>query len=596
MTAEMDKSILRQLEEKFSKAFVSGFGSDYADRDPIIRPAADERFGDYQCNAAMSLAKELKAKPRDIAGKIVEDLDVGQMCEAPEIAGPGFINLRLKADWLADATGSVRGSERLGLPKVDEPLRVVVDYSGPNIAKEMHVGHLRSTIIGDVISHVLALIGHEVIRQNHIGDWGMQFGMLITYLFDAYEPSQLSSGDFDIPDIEAFYRQAQAKYKSDEAFAERSRNMVVALQGGDKDANRAWQVFRGKSIEHCEDIYRRLNVDLKREDIRGESFYNDLLPGIVKELLEEKKIAVEDDDAICIFIEGFKTKDGDPLPVIIRKRDGGYLYATTDLAAIKFRVNELKANRIIYVTDARQILHFEQIFAVAHKAGLDIQAETERQTQFDHVTFGSVLGEDGRPLKTRSGENVKLAELLDEAVDRARAVVDEKNPDLSEDRRQRIAEAVGIGAVKYADLSNSRTSDYIFSFDKMLALEGNTAPYLMYAYARIKSIERKGGIGAGELPGDAKIILAEAAEVKLAKKLLQFADTLYDVADNLRPNLITNYLFELSQTFSGFYENCPVLKADSEDVKLSRLWLCDLTARTLKLGLGLLGIETLEQM
>ena len=590
------RSLLGELESRFRQATAKAFGQAFADRNPQIRPAQDEQFGDYQCNAAMGLAKELNQKPREIAQRLIDQLDVSDLCETPEIAGPGFINLRLTRDWASRTLSSILTDDRLGLAKTDQPTRVVIDYSGPNIAKEMHVGHLRSTIIGDVIARVLEFLGDDVIRQNHIGDWGTQFGMLIAHLFETVDPSRIDQGEFEIADLEAFYREAQCRYQNDEAFASRARARVVALQGGDPTALRAWRSLRNESIRHCQRIYDQLGVSLTLDDIRGESDYNDRLPQIVSELLDDKQLAVKDQGAVCVFLDGFKTKEGAPLPVIIQKTDGGFLYATTDLAALKFRVQELKAQRIIYVTDARQALHFQQIFALARRAGWDIHPQTFQPVQLEHITFGSVLGENGKPLKTRSGESVKLAELLDEAIERARAVVDEKNPDLSDERRRQIAHVVGIGAVKYADLSQNRTSDYIFSFEKMLAMDGNTAPYMMYAYARIKSIERRGEIETGTLPPEARIILAEPAELKLGKKILQFADALDDVSTSLRPNIITAYLYDLSQAFSVFYENCPVLKAASDELRISRLWLCDLTARTLKLGLDLLGIKTLEQM
>ncbi len=587
-------SVISEIESRFQQACISAFGSEYAGIDTLIRPAQDERFGDYQSNVAMSLAKRIRRKPRDVALDIVKNLDIADMCEEPEIAGPGFINLRLKADWLGRKAKEMIADDRLGIDKVKDARRIVVDYSGPNIAKQMHVGHLRSTILGDVISRVLEFSGEEVIRQNHIGDWGTQFGMLIAYLVEQFG-EEAESAEFHIGDVEEFYRQAHKRFSEDEEFAARARDWVVRLQSGDEQALKLWGKFRQESLKHCHRIYEMLNVKLGEQDIRGESFYNEMLPGIVDELID-KGIAVEDEGAICVFLEQFKGKDGSVLPVLIRKRDGGYLYATTDLAAIKFRVNELKAHRLIYVTDARQKLHFEQVFAVARKAGWVVHPETKEDVLLEHITFGSILGEDGKPLKTRSGENVKLFELLNEAIDRAREIIKQKNPTLDADKQEEIARVVGIASVKYADLSQNRTSDYIFSYDKMLAMEGNTAPYMLYAYARIKSIERKGNLKLDEISNNSEILLHHKSELKLVKKLIQFADVISDVAKNLRPNLVTTYLYELSQIFNGFYENCPVLKADDEAVRISRLLLCDLTARTLKLGLGLLGIETLEQM
>jgi arginyl-tRNA synthetase len=589
-------TITSELETHFKNAIIAAFGPDYADTDPLIRMAQDNRFGDYQSNLAMPLSKKVSDKPRNVAEKIIANLDIADICDTPEIAGPGFINLRIKADWLARRLEHNLPDTRIGIEPVAEPQIVVVDYCGPNIAKQMHVGHLRSTIIGDVIARVLEFLGHNVIRQNHVGDWGTQFGMLIAYLFETFGTEAVETGNLHIADIEAFYKQANEKFKSDEQFADRARKQVVELQAGDEQALLAWKVFRSESLKHCQEIYDELGVKLTTADVRGESNYNALLPAVVDDLIHKHKLAVEDHGAVCVFLDEFKGKDGSPLPVIIRKTDGGFLYATTDLAALRFRVSELDAERVIYVTDARQVLHFQQIFATAHKAGWDLSPKTQQPIKLDHVTFGSVLGEDGKPLKTRSGENVKLKDLINEAIARAQKVVDDKNPDLPADQKTRIAEAVGIGAVKYADLAQNRTSDYIFSYEKMLAMEGNTAPYLMYAYARIKSIQRKSNINSSDLPADAKIVLGHTAEVTLAKKILQFADIILDVSANLKPNIITAYLYELSQTFSGFYENCPVLKAEDETTRMSRLLLCDLTARTLKQGLDLLGIETLEQM
>ncbi len=587
-------SLINEIQKRFQVACSRAFDSDFANIDMLIRPAQDEKFGDYQSNLAMSLAKQLKKQPREIAQQIIQNLQIDDICEEPKIAGPGFINLTLKPDWLANRVKQLIGNKRLGISETANPKNIIVDYSGPNIAKQMHVGHLRSTILGDVIARVLEFLGENVIRQNHIGDWGTQFGMLIAYLVEQSD-NDSENTDFHISDIEEFYKQANKRFNEDENFANRARNWVVKLQSGDEQALKLWEKFREESLKHCQKIYDMLNVKLTSKDIRGESFYNNMLPEIVNELIN-KKIAVEDDGAICVFLQQFKAKDGSPLPVLIRKSDGGFLYATTDLAAIKFRVNELKAHKIIYVTDARQKLHFEQVFAVAHKAGWDIHPITKNPVSLEHITFGSILGEDGKPLKTRSGENVKLTELLNEAVERAKLIVERKNPNLSNEEQNNIARVVGISAIKYADLSQSRTSDYIFSFDKMLAMEGNTAPYMLYAYARIKSIERKGNIKFDELPNKTEIVLIAPAEIKLTKKLMQFPDAIIDVSKNFRPNIITTYLYELSQIFNNFYENCPVLKADNETLKTSRLSLCDLTARTLKLGLELLGIETLEQM
>lgn len=618
------KPVVDILEERIAAAMREVSGTDAP---AVVMPAKDPKFGDYQANGVMALAKKLKTNPRELAQEVVAQLDacpqwrISDICEEPEIAGPGFINLRLKPDFLskalieisADLSAAADSKNHLGISRVDKPQRIVVDFSGPNIAKQMHVGHLRSTIIGDCICRVLEFLGHTVTRQNHFGDWGTQFGMLIAYLEDqesdpsseflvsfskylgdiAEHKDEADAAYIEISDLEEFYRAAKEQFDRDQNFRERSRRKVFLLQRRNKDEVILWEAIVRASEEHYQPIYNRLEVNLGRKDVRGESFYAEMLPDVVAEL-KKKNLAVESEGATCIFPEGFKDKDGKPLPVIIQKSDGAYLYATTDLAAIWYRVSELKADRIIYVTDARQALHFEMVFAVAKKAGW------AKDTDLVHVTFGSVLGENGKPLKTREGENVKLKDLLDEAVERARAVVEEKNPELSHEKKDRIARAVGIGAVKYADYSNNRTSDYVFSFDKMLAMDGNTAPYMQYAYARIKSIERKAQSKdvdiETELAGINELNLTEPAELDLAKHLIRYGEVIESAAADYRPNYLTEYLYELAQKFSGFYTYCPVLKA-GPDKRPTRLLLCDLTAETIRHGLSeLLGIEVVEQM
>ncbi|MGD0572131.1 MAG: arginine--tRNA ligase [Sedimentisphaerales bacterium] len=585
------QSVLNILEARISEVMGEVSGQKCV---ALVRPATDARFGDYQVNGIMPLAKQLKTNPRKLAEQIIAKLDISDICETPEIAGPGFINLRLKPEFIAANLVQIsKDAGRLGIEKAEKPKTIVVDFSGPNIAKQMHVGHLRSTIIGDCICRLLELQGHKVIRQNHIGDWGTQFGMLI-----AYHRKQIGeiadSGYTAVKDLEEFYRKAKVLYDSEPAFAEEARQCVVKLQSGNPVVLSSWERIVDWSRRDIYPIYEQLNVTLKKENERGESAYNKYLPDIVTEL-KKKGLAVESEGAVCVFPEGFKDKEGKPLPVIIQKSDGAYLYATTDLAAIRYRVGELKADKIIYVTDARQGLHFEMVFAVARKAGW-----VKPETELVHVTFGSVLGEDGKPLKTRSGENVKLKELLDEAIERARKVVEEKNPGLSEDEKKKIANAVGIGAVKYADYTNNRTSDYIFSFDKMLAMEGNTAPYMQYAYARIRSINRKGkerGIDVNkELAGVKELSIGEPSELDLAKHLIRYGEAISSSAGDYRPNYLTAYLYDLAQKFSSFYNDCPVLDA-SADKRPTRLLLCDLTARTIEHGLhNLLGIEVIEQM
>jgi arginyl-tRNA synthetase len=581
------KPVLEILEQRISESLQKITG--IANCPAMVKQTADAKFGDYQANGIMAAAKQIKTNPRQLAEKVVAELNISDICQTPEIAGPGFINLRLNPEFLASALLEVYNDKNLGIEKTANPQTVVVDYSGPNIAKEMHVGHLRSTIIGDCISRIQECLGHTVIRQNHIGDWGTQFGMLLRHMIDNADKasSQLS-------DIETFYRDAKNRFDTDADFARQSREWVVKLQSGDKEAVSQWELIRDVTLSHCQQLYDALGITLTRNDIRGESFYNDKLPEVVKSL-KNKNLAVESEGAVCVFPEGFKSKEDEPLPFIIQKSDGAYLYATTDLAAIRFRLNELGAKRIIYVTDARQALHFKMLFAVVKMAGW-----ADDSVKLDHVTFGTMLGTDGKPFKTRTGGTVKLAELLDEAVQRAKAVVEEKNPDLPQEQKDKIAQAVGIGAVKYSDYSNNRDSDYIFSFDKMLAMDGNTAPYMQYAYARIRSIERKAeqtGIDIQkELTGINEITLTDPAEQALAKQLIQYSQAILGAAADCRPNYLTAYLYDLSQAFSRFYNACPVLQSEGQ-TRAARLLLCDVTARTIQHGMTqLLGIEVPQQM
>jgi arginyl-tRNA synthetase len=586
------RTILDLLEERISEAMTALSGQ--AECPAIVRPTADPKFGDYQANGVMGLAKKMKTNPRKLAGDLVSRLDLSDLCDTPEIAGPGFINLRLKPEYLTLRLKAVAGdNERLNIDPVEAPETVVVDLSSPNVAKQMHVGHLRSTIIGDSLCRLLEFQGHHVIRQNHIGDWGTQFGMLIAFLLEN-DPTVGTGGDIEIEDLEQFYRSAKARFDEDPAFADTARQAVVTLQTGDAQSVAVWQRIVDESRRHYQPVYDMLSVRLTQENERGESFYNDLLAPVVKDL-KDKGLARVSDGATCVFPKGFKNKEGDPMPFIVQKSDGGFLYATTDCAALRYRVSELKADRIVYVTDSRQKLHFDMLFATARAAGFAHEATT-----LSHVMFGTVLGEDGSPLKTRSGENVKLKDLLDEAVDRAKAVVEAKNPELAEAQKLSIAQAVGVGAVKYADYSNNRTSDYIFSFDKMLAMEGNTAPYMQYAYARVQSIGRRAkdrGIDVdAELAAIDTLALTEPGEVDLAKHLVRYGEAIDFATADYKPNLLTTYLYELAQKFSSYYSSCPVLSAAPEK-RPTRLLLCDLTARTIKHGLGeLLGIAVVEQM
>jgi len=566
-------------------AIARAFGSDVADVDPMVRPTQDARFGDFQANVAMGLAKRLGKPPRAVAQAIVDAIDVDGVTAPPEIAGPGFINFRFDDAFLARAAdAAARDRERLGVPAVARPDIVVVDYSGPNVAKEMHVGHLRSTVIGDAIARVLAFHGERVIRQNHVGDWGTQFGLLIQHLHEQQGGGLV--GTASNVDLTAHYRAASERDAADAAFSERARNRVVALQSGDAETRRMWRRLVDTSAHQFQDVYDRLGVELVEDDIRGESFYNDRLAAVVADL-RAKGLATESEGALCVFLDGFTTKDGAPLPLIVQKSDGGFLYATTDLAALRYRIEDLGARRIVYVTDARQRQHFQMVFAAARAAGW-----VPAGTRLDHVVFGSVLGEDGKPFKTRSGDTVRLADLLDEAEERARAIVREKNPDLDAATAAAVARAVGVGAIKYADLASDRVKDYVFSWDRMLAMDGNTAPYLQYAHARIRSIFRRANLAG---PPAAPIVLGHPAERNLARLLLQLDGVVEAVAGSLEPHRLCGYLYEVATAFSSFYEACPVLQAPTAE-RGSRLVLADLTARTLATGLDLLGIEALERM
>ncbi|MBN1421189.1 MAG: arginine--tRNA ligase [Planctomycetes bacterium] len=545
-----------------------------------VAPSKEERFGDYQANGAMGAAKRLRRKPVDLARAVAGRLHLDEMCEAPAIAGPGFINFRLRPEWTARAVREAIIDRRAGVDRVARADRVVIDFSSPNLAKEMHVGHIRSTIIGDAIARMLAFLGHDVIRQNHVGDWGTQFGMLIAYLKERHAEA-LRERTLAIADLEGFYREAKSRFDADPAFQDRARAEVVALQAGDPDSRAAWAYVCDRSRAACGEIYGRLRVELEE---RGESFYNPLLPGMVEDLAR-RGIATESEGALCVFLEGC------PAPFMVRKQDGGYKYETTDLAALRFRVEELGADRILYVTDARQIQHFAMLFRAARLAGY-----APDRIELRHIPFGMVLGEDGKPLKTRSGENIRLRQLLDEAQERARAIVDAKSPDLPPEERARIARIVGIGSIKYADLSQNVASDYVFSWDKMLAMDGNTAPYLQYAYARVSSIFRKGDVDRDALRENAPAVRPDAPEeLALAKCLLRFPEAVETAAEEYRPSAMSAYLYDLAWRFTGFYGACPVLQAEP-GIRESRLLLALGTAERLRLGLDLLGIEVNERM
>ncbi|MED5411844.1 MAG: arginine--tRNA ligase [Pseudomonadota bacterium] len=558
-----------------------------ADCNANVVTASKHEFGDYQANGVMAIAKQLKQNPREMAESVIAQLeqDKSGLVESFEVAGPGFINIRLNPKAMLSRANTALSNPGTLISTAENPQTIVVDYSSPNLAKEMHVGHLRGTIIGDSLVRVLLKNGNNVIRQNHVGDWGTQFGMLIAYLqeIQRQKANQLPQ---ELSDLEEFYRSAKERFDSDEEFANTARQSVVKLQSGDSEHNQVWQQFIEESLAHCETIYDKLNVTLTRADLDAESRYNDDLENIVT-ILKSKKLLSKSDGATVVFLSEFVGKDGSLLPVIIQKSDGGYLYSTTDLAAIKLRSDEWNVDRSLYVVDVRQSLHFQQVFAVAKTAGI-----ASENISLEHIAYGTMMGNDGKPFKTRSGDVVKLVDLLNESVRRAYDLVSEKNPDLDESARQQIAEKIGIASVKYADLSKNRTSDYVFDWSTMLSFEGNTAPYLMYAYARIKSILRK-----DEAQGlDTSIqSISEPEERLLLLKILQLDEVVQAVADECFPNQLCSYLYELAGLFMRFYEVCPILKAN-ETVKSSRLALAALTAEALHVGLDLLGIETLEKM
>ncbi len=575
------------LAERFTQA-LNSLG--VQDATIALSKSTRPEFGEYQFNGAMALAKQLKKSPRDIAQSILDNLDISDLADKCEIAGPGFINIHLSKDWVGTCIEQAASSERLNIEKATAQ-NIVVDYSSPNLAKEMHVGHLRSTIIGDAVVKVLEFLGHSVIRQNHMGDWGTQFGMLLAHLSDQLEATGANKA---LSDLEDFYRAAKVRFDEEEGFADRAREYVVKLQSGDAQCLKLWDEFIDISISHSEEVYEKLNVSLTREDIMGESAYNPELPGIVKDLLE-RNIAVTDQGATLVFLPEMADKEGNPAAYIIQKSGGGFLYATTDLAAIRYRCDKLKAHRTLIFTDARQALHFKQTELVARKAGYMPESH-----QYQHCPFGMMLGKDGKPFKTRTGGTIKLSDLLDEAIERAASLVAQRADSVRTNNgamssSENIAKTIGIGAVKYADLSKSRTTDYIFDWDTMLSFEGNTAPYLQYAYTRVRSIFRKADVDMQRHQAD--VIIENTSEQALAVKLLQFEDTLQAVASEASPHLLCTYLYELASLFMKFYEASPILKDGVQDsVKQSRLSLSALSGKTLKSGLEMLGIETLEQM
>ena len=572
------------LSARVRDALVAAYGAAYAGADPLIRPS---QFADFQSNVSLSLAKPLGKAPRDIAAEIVNHLDVAGVAAPPTVSGPGFINFKLSNAWIAWAAAEMLADPRLGTPRTANPKTVVVEYSSPNIAKEMHVGHLRSTIVGDAIARVTDFVGDHLIRDNHVGDWGTPFGMLIEHLVDVGEES--AEAGLLRTDPNAFYQHARVKFDSDPAFADRARERVVKLQSGNDPATiQLWQDLVDMSKAYLRDTYARLRVTLTDDDIRGESFYNDMLPDVTVDL-EAAGLARISDGALCAFPEGFTNRDGTPLPVIIRKSDGGYNYSSTDLATVRYRVDKVNVDRAIYVVGSDQALHFRMIFAVAREAGWLPPGK-----RFEHAQIGMVQGSDGQRLRTRAGDNVKLSDLLTEGVQRARALLDEAERDDQGLDLDAIAEDVGIGAIKYADLSTSRDSAYIFDWDRMISFRGNTGPYLQYATVRIRSIFRRGEVDADTLGGP--IVITAPAERELALKLLGFGAVVSQVADTAEPHRLCGYLFEVASLFTTFFEQCPVLKAEGDETRQSRLALCAATLRVLTTGLGLLGVPLPERM
>jgi arginyl-tRNA synthetase len=572
---------LHLLATRFADAFRAVAGGDV---DPVVRPS---EHADAQVNGALAIAKTMGRPPRDVANDVLERLgNVSDMCESVDVAGPGFMNVVFSADFIAEQLRTALSDNLLGVRRVGTAQNVIVDYSAPNVAKEMHVGHLRSTVIGDALVRMLEFVGNRVIRENHIGDWGTPFGMLIEHLIDLGEDR--AAAEFSVGDLDGFYKEARKKFESDESFKERSRLRVVALQAGDDDTLRMWRTLVAESTKYFNRVYRQLDVLLDDADLMGESAYNELLPTVV-ERLRASGLLQSSDGADVMFVDGFTNRENEPLPLIIRKGDGGYNYATTDLACVIDRVGRLSADRMWYVVGAPQAQHLQMVEAAARTAGW-LPGEVEMR----HVAFGNVLGSDKKMLKSRSGDSVKLSSLLDEAVERAAAAVREKNPDLDSDTQNSIARMVGIGAVKYADLSTDRVKDYVFDWDRMLSFDGNTAPYLQYAHARICSIFRRAGVDRTAV-GQSDLAIVAPQERALALAILQFDAAVWDALDKASPHRLCTYLYDLATAFTSFYENCPVLKS-SEPTRTSRLALCDATARVLSTGLGLLGIEAPEAM
>jgi arginyl-tRNA synthetase len=571
------------LGARLQAAVGKAFGAEHAAVDPMVRRS--ER-ADFQADLAMGMAKALKRAPRQVAEAVVAAAELSDVCDRVEIAGPGFINLTLEASFVERGLGALARDDRLGVPLAAVKDRIVIDYSAPNVAKEMHVGHLRSTIIGDALARLLEFAGHHVIRQNHIGDWGTPFGMLIEHMLDVGE----SGAQATMGELGDFYRAARAKFDGDPRFADRARERVVQMQAGDPSTLALWAQLVGLSKEYFSSVYERLAVQLRGGDWRGESSYQAALAEIAAEL-ERKGLASVNDGALCAFPPGFTNRDGEPLPLIVRKQDGGYGYAATDLAALRYRTQTLRATRVLYVVGSPQAQHLSMVFAVGAQAGW-----LAPPVRAEHVAFGSILGADKKMFKTRAGDTVRLTDLLDEAVERAEAELQKRGAESNSAERRALAAEIGIGAIKYADLANDRIKDYVFDWDRMLAAEGRTGPYLQYAHARIQSIFRKGAEAGIARKRDAAIAVAEHAERKLALELLDFGTAVLEAGETLRPHRLAGYLYDLATVFTRFFETCPVLKAPDEATRASRLALCELTARVLARGLGLLGIAAPERM
>ena len=584
----MKERLITLIDNALDTLIAEGTLPAEAKRPAQIDRTKDKSHGDFATNIALMLAKPADMKPRDLAEKLIAALPADNAVAKVEIAGPGFINFFQADDWLTGLLDRALADEHLGVARPAQAQTVVVDYSSPNLAKEMHVGHLRSSIIGDAVVRTLEFLGHKVVRQNHVGDWGTQFGMLLAYLEEQKSEESDTELSRELGDLEGFYRAAKQRFDESDAFATRARSLVVKLQAGDEDCLALWREFNSVSLSHCQAVYDRLGVSLTPADVRGESAYNDDLAQVVSDL-DAKGLLSEDQGAQCVFMDEFKNKEGAPLPVIVKKADGGYLYATTDLAALRYRAGTLHADRMLYFVDQRQALHFQQMFSLAKRAGF-----VPEDTELEHMGFGTMNGPDGRPFKTRDGGTVKLIDLLDEAEQRAYNLVRDKNPELDDSALRTIAHAVGIGAVKYADLSKNRSSDYIFNFEQMLSFEGNTAPYLLYAYTRVASVFRKAGLDMADVNGN--FLLQEEAEQALAARLVQFGEVLESLAEKGLPHLLCSYLYDVAGLFSTFYEHCPILSGDNEALKQSRLKLAALTARTLKQGMELLGLSPLERM